>query len=198
MLRRFLMAGGVLTCAAAALVAQPPGPPPRGGGSGGSVDGSIERLMAFDANKDGKLSKEELNDERLTALFERVDANKDGSVTKEELTVQLTKEAAALGANRGGGPGGPGFGGPGFGGPGGFVPPAPGTILPQFLQDELRLSDEQKKQLSDLQKEVDTKLAQILNREQRQQLNEMGNRGPRGPGGNRPPEDGFRQRRPPQ
>lgn len=196
MLRTLLIMGGVLACAAAALIAQPPGPP-RGDNPTGGVDRAIERLMAFDANKDGQLTREELHDERLTALFERVDANKDGSATKEELTAQLTKDAADLGTNRGGGPGGPppggpGPGGPGFGGPGGFAPAAPGTILPPFLQDELRLSEEQKKQLSELQKEVDTKLAQILNREQRQRLSEMGNRGPRGPGGNRPPREGNR------
>lgn len=227
MFRKTLIAGGVLALCGTTVVlyAQPPRGD-RGGNAGGGADAAVARLMAFDADKDGKLSKDELGDTRLTALFQRADGNQDGFVTKEELTGQLTKEAAALGNDRGGpggfgtGPGGPGGGsggGPGFGGP-----PAPGTILPPFLQDELRLSEEQKKQLSDLQKEVDTKLGQILSREQRQQLSEMANRGPRGfggpggpggpggnrgpggpggdrgPGGNRPPPDGGRPPRPPQ
>lgn len=218
MVRRFLIAGGVIALASVVFVvqAQPPGPPrgERGGNAGGGVEAAVARLMAFDANTDGKLTKEELKDERLTALFQRADGNKDGTVTKDELTAQLTKDAAELGGGRGGGPGGspPGGreGGPGGpppgefgGGPRGFAPPAPGTILPPFLQDELRLSEEQKKQLSDLQKEVDTKLAQILNREQRQQLRDLAERGPRGfggpggpPGGDRGP--GGRPQRPPQ
>jgi len=201
MLRKTLLAGGALavTGIAVALYAQPPGPPR--GNAGGGVNTAVERLMAFDANQDGKLSKEELNDERLTALFQRADANQDGAVTKDELSAQLTKDAATLGGGRGGpegerGPGGPPPGGPGGGGPGGFGPPAPGTILPPFLQDELRLSDEQKKQVRDLQQEVDEKLSRILNREQRQQLRDMANRGPRGFGG--PGGPGGPPQRPPR
>ncbi len=221
MLRRTFLAGGLLALSGSAfmLFAQPPGPPRGDRGGSGGVDAAVTKLMAYDADKDGKLTKDELNDARLTALFQRADGDQDGAVTKDELKAQLTKDAAAFGNDRGGGPGGPpggdrGPGGPppgGFGdGPRGFGPPPPGTILPPFLQDELRLSEEQKQQLSDLQKEVDTKLAQILNREQRQQLREMANRGPRGfggdrppgddrrPGGNRPPPDGARPPRPPQ
>lgn len=220
MLRRSFFAGGLLALSGSALMlfAQPPGPPRGDRGGSGAVDAAVTKLMAYDADKDGKLTKEELNDARLTALFQRADGDQDGAITKDELKAQLTKDAAAFSNDRGG-PGGPpggdrGPGGPppgGFGdGPRAFAPPPPGTILPPFLQDELRLSDEQKQQLSDLQKEVDTKLAQILNREQRQQLREMANRGPRGfggdrppgddrrPGGNRPPPDGGRPPRPPQ
>src|SRR5262245_51841320 len=44
-----------------------------------------------------------------------------------------------------------GFGGPG-GGPGGFGgPPQPGQILPAFLRDTLTLTDDQKKDLDELQ-----------------------------------------------
>lgn len=131
MLRKTILAGGTLVACgvAVALYAQPPGPPR--GNAGGGVAPAVERLMAFDANKDGKLSKEELNDERLTALFQRADANQDGTVTQDELTAQLTKDAAALGGGRGGpegdrGPGGPPPGAPAGGGPGGFGPPRSG------------------------------------------------------------------------
>src|SRR5262249_49504234 len=83
----------------------------------------------------------------------------------------------------GGGPGGRGRGGPG--GLGGFGgPPQPGQLLPPFMQERLKLTDEQKKQLEALQKEVDGKLAKILTEEQQKQLKEMPQGfGPGGRGG---------------
>jgi Spy/CpxP family protein refolding chaperone len=90
------------------------------------------------------------------------------------------------------GPGGPGGfpGGPGGfpGGPGGFGgfggPPQPGTVLTAPVQDTLKLSDDQKKQLADLQKDVDTKLDKILTDDQKKQLKDMRDRRPGGfPGG---------------
>ncbi len=81
--------------------------------------------------------------------------------------------------------------------PGGpFQPPKPGEILPGFLQDQLKLSAEQKKQLADLQKEVDAKVAEILTAEQKKTLEGMRpgrvgpggfGPGPMGPGGFGPP-----------
>jgi len=69
----------------------------------------------------------------------------------------------------GGGRGGPG--GPGRGGPGGFRggPPQPGQILPPFLQEMLRLTAEEKKEIESLQKDVDGKLGKILTDEQQKQ-----------------------------
>lgn len=83
-------------------------------------------------------------------------------------------------------PFGPGPGGPG--GPGGAfpAPPQPGQILPQFLQDQLKLSDEQKKQLTDLQKDVDGRLGKLLTAEQNKQLQELG-RNIFGPGAGKRP-----------
>ena len=66
-----------------------------------------------------------------------------------------------------------GMGKGGFGG--GFGPPQPGQILPTFLQENVKLSDEQKKQVADLQKDVDMKLDKILTDEQKKQLEEMRN-----------------------
>jgi len=60
-----------------------------------------------------------------------------------------------------------GFGG--FGGRGG----APGQVLSPGLQDRLKLSDEQKKKVEDLQKDLDNKINGILNDEQRKQLDEI-------------------------
>ena len=154
------------------------------GGPGGSsrtstVEEMVAKLMAYDKNGDGKLTKEELTDTRLHALFDRADANKDGVVTKEELTALLTKEAAAL--NTGGGPGG--FGPGGFG-PGGFGPPPIGQIMPVFVQEQLKLTDAQKKDLEALQKDVDAKIDKMLTDNQKKALKELKERGPgRGPGG---------------
>src|SRR5439155_19649624 len=117
---------------AAVGLTQPPkdkqGGPPKGPGRGGpgeatSVDAIVARMMAFDKNNDGKLTRDEITDERLLRLFDQADTNKDGVVTKEELmalAAQLAAEAPAPGGRPGG------FGGPGGGGPGGFGPGGPG------------------------------------------------------------------------
>jgi hypothetical protein len=85
----------------------------------------------------------------------------------------------------GGGPGGPGGRGPGG------LPPL-GQVMPQFVQDDLKLSDDQKKQVAELQKEIDAKLDKTLTDEQKKQYKAMkenpgrggpGGRGPGGPGG---------------
>jgi hypothetical protein len=168
-----------------------------GKADGAAVDALVARLMAFDKNKDGKLTRDEITDERLLRMFDRADANKDGVVTKDELLAlarQMVAEDAANSLDRGGfgfpgGPGGPGPGG--FGGP-----PRPGQILPPFIQEELGLTAEQKTLIAALQKEVDEKLDQILTDEQKRQLREMrprfgppprrGRRGPGGPNGPTP------------
>lgn len=76
-----------------------------------------------------------------------------------------------------------GLGGGGFG----VFGPPPGELLPSFVQDQLQLTSEQKKQLQELQKEIDAQLEKLLSPEQRQQLQELRNRRPGrfggGPGG---------------
>ncbi len=79
--------------------------------------------MAFDKNKDGKLTRSEITDQRLLGLFNRADTNKDGVVTREELTALAAKMEADGGPGGPGGPGGRGPGGPG--GPGGRGPGEP-------------------------------------------------------------------------
>jgi len=178
--------------AATLALAQPPQDAPDGGpkpaakagaGNTAAVDALVKRMMAFDKNHDGKLTKDEVTDRRLLRMFDRADANKDGVVTKDELTAWATQLVSEEGGNgrrrRFGGPGGPG-------GPGGFGPPQPGQIMPRFLQEELKLTDDQKKQLAELQKEVDDKLSKLLTDEQKQQLKDMRPRFARGPGGRRP------------
>ncbi len=196
MFRLMILTAG-LGILAAAGTAQPPkkkpGEPPQGGPKGASIaDTLVARLMAFDKNKDGKLTKEELTDIRLHALFDLADANKDGVVTREEIQALAATLEPALGqggkqGEPGGpaekGPGGPpGPGGPDGPGPGRFGPPPLGHILPPPVQEKLNLTAVQKRQLDALQKDVDGKLMKILTAQQLKQVREL-RPGPGGPGG---------------
>jgi hypothetical protein len=205
-LRRILLVAG---CAVALLSPAAAQVPDRKPGDGPAKDKPkdfsnaplVVRMMAFDKNKDGKLTRDEVTDPRLLRLFDMADADKDGVVTKEELMALAAKlEAESPQGDERGGPGGPGGpggrgpggpGGPGGRGRGGFGgPPQPGQVLPPFLQERLNLTADQKKQLEELEKEVDGKLGQILTGEQKKQLQEMrdggGRGGPGGPGGRGP------------
>lgn len=177
----------------------------------------VTRIMAYGKKQEGKVWREEVTDERLHRLFDLADTKKEGVVTKEQLTVAAVKleaeqpQGGRRGGQDGGGfGGGPGGGGPGGGpggrggfggGPGGFGGrPQIGMLLPRFIQDELKLSDAQKQQVMDLQKEIDAKLDNILTDEQKKQFKEMkenagrggpNGRGPGGPGGRGgPPPEG--------
>jgi len=197
-LTRFVVASA-LALASSTATAQP-GPPPGGpgrpGGATPGVDALVERILSFDANKDGALTKAEVTDERLHALFGRADADGDGKATKGEWRELFAKENAALaaaGGRRGGPMGGPmppgGIpGGPGgsrggpppneFGGPPGQPGgprgqrPRPGQVLSPGLQDRLELTDDQRRRVDALQEIVDAQLEKILTPEQRQLLNE--------------------------
>jgi len=160
------LAAACLTAASFALAQNP-----------ATADGLVARMMAFDKDGDGKLTKSEVTDERLHRLFDRADADKDGTVTKAELTALEAKESA----NFRGGPGG--FGPPGGRGGPMMGPPRPGEILPAFLRRALDLTAEQKSQVDELQKDVDTRLAKILTDAQKKMLDQMRRRGPGGPGG---------------
>jgi hypothetical protein len=77
-------------------VAQPPGQKggvPKGFGPppGVSVEDIVERIMAFDRNKDGKVTRDELP-ERMHHLFALGDTNKDGALDRDE----VRKLAASL------------------------------------------------------------------------------------------------------
>jgi Spy/CpxP family protein refolding chaperone len=61
-------------------------------------------------------------------------------------------------------------------------PPAPGQVLSPFIQDELKLTPEQKKQVAELQKDIDARLVKILTSEQKKSLQDM-RPGPGGFGG---------------
>jgi hypothetical protein len=148
----------------------------------------ISRMMAFDKSQDGKLTRDEVTDERLIRLFERADADMNGVVNEDELKALAQREHA----DEGGGPPGFGPGGPppGFGRGGPLIGmPRPGEILPPFVRQRLNLSAKQQKQLTALQKKVDDELAKILTTAQKKQLAEMRSRSPGGfgPPGGLPP-----------
>jgi hypothetical protein len=115
----------------------------KGGFRGGlTVDEIVERLMAFDKNKDGKLTKDELP-ERMQDLIAKGDTNNDGALDRDEirkLATVLARDGFAFGF---GGPGG------GFGpGPrGGFGPGLKGGPRPGGAERavaDLRLSGKTK------------------------------------------------------
>jgi hypothetical protein len=149
-------------------------------------------MMAYDQDKDGRLTKSEVDDERLQGLFDRADGNKDGTLTRQELADLAEKEASNPDGRFGFGPppGPPPGGGFMFGPP---PPPRPGEVLSRMFQERLRLTNDQKTQLEALQKEVDARLDKILNDEQRAELKAIRERGPRGfgpPGGRGPRRGG--------
>jgi EF hand len=188
-----ILIGILMMCAVSFLsfmaVAQRQGGRESSSSASADVRDLMTRMMTFDKNSDGKLTRDEVTDERLIRLFERADADMNGTVTEDELKALAQREQA----EQGGGPPGFGPGGPppgrGRGGPM-MGMPRPGEILPQFLRQRLNLSANQQKQLTALQHKVDDELAKILTTAQKKQLVEMRNRGPGGfgpPGG---PRDG--------
>jgi poly(3-hydroxybutyrate) depolymerase len=79
------------------------------------------------------------------------------------------------------GPGSGGFGGSGRGS-GGFGT-TPGTVLTPRVQDNLKLTDEQKKKIQELQKKVDAELQKVLTEEQNKRLKDLKDNAGRGFGG---------------
>ncbi len=168
-------AGTVLLACCATVNGQPP-PPDRTPRAVSTSASFVGRMMAFDANHDGRLTRDEITDARLLELFDRADANRDGFVTTEELTALYTAESASVARGpRNGGPGGPDRGRP-------DQRAQPGQILPAFMQRALALTPEQTASLEHLQHETDLKLNALLTPEQRTRLKEMEQRGPGGPG----------------
>ena len=173
------MTFGLLSIATLAMItssaiAQPPGGPGRGrpGGEGPpSAEQFIARIMEFDKNKDGKLSKDEVP-ERMARMIDQHDENEDGALDKSE----LKKVAAEMAQRRGRrGPEGEGRRGPG-GPEGRRGPPTP----EQFVEHAMEFDADEDGKLS---KEELLKFAQ-----------EMVQRGPgRGPeAGGRPGGRGGR------
>src|SRR5262249_20161714 len=136
------------------------------------VDDIVERIMAFDKNKDGKITKDELP-ERMHHLIALGDTNKDGALDKGEIRKLATTLAAAPGEPGGRGFGvpirteggvrvgpGPGFPGPGFGGVAGVV-------------DDLKLSGKKKKQALAAVKAHEDKVRKLMDKARAELLEKM-------------------------
>jgi hypothetical protein len=83
---------------------------------GGDPAQAIERMMAADANGDGKLSRDEMPEQMAVRIFDRADTNKDGFVDKIEIEIIVKEgglrggQGAGQGAGQGGGQGAGGAG----------------------------------------------------------------------------------------
>jgi hypothetical protein len=113
------------------------------------VDDIVERLMGFDKNKDGKVTRDELPD-RMHHLIELGDTNKDGSLDRDEIRTLATKLSARPAGPGGAGPIAVPVGpGPGPGAPGGFS--AGGAIrsgpdAAEGVVEDLKLSGKKKQE----------------------------------------------------
>lgn len=115
-----------------------PGPGRDGeGGRGAGGDDMLARVLSFDKNKDGKLTKDEIP-ERMQGMLTRGDTNDDGALDKEELA-KIAASFQGRGGQQGGGaegrgPGGrgPDGGAQGRGGPGG--PPSPEMMVNEAMR----------------------------------------------------------------
>jgi Spy/CpxP family protein refolding chaperone len=72
-----------------------------------------------------------------------------------------------------------------------------GKVLPPYVHKMLELSDEQEKQLREIEKDVKAKLLKLITKEQKERLKEIIKKGPKGPpkGKDRKPpkdDDGVR------
>jgi hypothetical protein len=129
--------------------AQPGGPPfPKKGGPFArplTVDQIVERIMAFDKNKDGKITIDELP-ERMQHLIALGDLDKNGALDRDEIRKLAVTLEAFTGLSGPGGPGGlnpsPGLPPKGFGkgGPKGG-PKGPAGEAQRTL-DELNITGE--------------------------------------------------------
>lgn len=73
-----------------------------GGGRGGDASDRINRMMELDADKDGKISKEEGGD-RMSRFFEFMDGDKDGFLSKTEIEESMKRfQGGGGGGGRGG------------------------------------------------------------------------------------------------
>jgi hypothetical protein len=131
----------------------------RGGGPGGgfgrglTVDQIVERIMSFDKNNDGKVTKEELP-ERMQHLIAMGDTNKDGALDKNEIRELATTLAAFFETAGPRGPGGFGPGGFGGGRPG----PRGGA---QAALDDLKLSKKTRTKAESIIKAHQEKVRQL-------------------------------------
>ena len=105
-----LVAVGVLACAAPAAAQVKAEPAPDrfdvadanhdGRVDRGEYDGFVaELVLLYDANRDGKLSRDEIVNARDPSKFDRIDADHDGFLTPQEVEAFSSSDFAAMDAN---------------------------------------------------------------------------------------------------
>jgi poly(3-hydroxybutyrate) depolymerase len=112
------------------------------------------------------------------------EAEKHGYIVVAPMGYNSSGWYGSQGPGGGFGGSGPGIGRPGSGFGGSGTPP--GTVLSSRVQQDLKLTDEQKKKIEEIQKEVDARIQQVLTEEQNKQLKDLkanAGRGPGAPGG---------------
>jgi hypothetical protein len=153
----FLGAVALALLAGSGSVAQPPG---KKGGKGPkglpgfpppviTVDMMVQRIMSFDTNDDGKLTKDELP-ERMQHLIALGDSNKDGVLDRDEVrALAVTLDALGSLFSPGGGPPG------GKGGPFNFVKAVDDLDLSgETLEKARKIAREQQDKIRKLQDDV--------------------------------------------
>jgi hypothetical protein len=100
---RALVIASIFAASAAAAQPAPPAPPANAAGMGNSATGMADaraRMMAADANKDGKWDKAEwVAAGRREMGFVFMDADKDGFVTPDELKSGMARMQARRSAS---------------------------------------------------------------------------------------------------
>jgi hypothetical protein len=140
------------------------GPPPRAGELLSTAEQSRLKLSAEQKKQLGEKQKD-VDGQLAKILNDR---------QKKQLEDLKSGQNAMFGP---GGPGGPPFpAGPG-------APPQLGQLMMPFLQDQLKMTAEQKKQLAGFQNELMARLDKLLTEEQKQQLKKPPAGGPGGRGG---------------
>lgn len=139
----------------------PPGPEDAGPGRAGRpvpIGDFIDRVMAFDKNKDGKVTREELP-ERMQDLIERGDTNKDGALDREELKALAEKMDQDRPPR---GPGGP---------PPGRGPNGPGA--PERALDQLKLTEAQQTRADEILRANRDEVRKLLDQNRDKLLRQM-------------------------
>jgi len=175
---------------------------------GGGMGGDFGRMGMFPEFVRRMLDLNEEQGKQLTALEADV-KQQLAEVLTEDQRKQLEQPPRFFGGPPGQGPGGGGPDGPRpggdrpdgprdgggrgrrSGGPGGFRPPRFGEVIPGFVVDSLKLTNEQESRVAKVQSDVDAQLKDILTDKQRERIDNMARGMARGPGfgppGDRPP-----------
>jgi hypothetical protein len=160
--------------------------PAKGGFGPGGPGGPPQPNQVLPSFVQDRLNLSPEQKKALDAFQKTVDAQLDKTLTDAQ-KAQVKKSVGPR----------PGPGGPrGPGGLGGL--PQPGKVMSTTTQIALKLAPEQRKQLDELQKQVDAKLEAMFTADQKKQFGEMkkdfarggppgGGPGPGGPGGGGPP-----------